>query len=281
MAVTLGPALYTGRQPLLPFLKPGEQGVVQGRSKLSGALVVLQLAFSVLLLTSAGLAYRSVSFADGFNLGFDSGNILLATVNTAGSSHDPAGDSTLLEILRARLQRLPGVQAISYVRGVRTSSWPTFPVRAERSVAPVLAAQNFVGAGYFETVRVTFPAGHDFATLDPGGRRGAVITRRATRLARAVQSWTRRHSDGWFAATTAPARAAAHVGKLCEPRAAEARFRHADDRRRPPVHAHGSADDVRRAVKGVLPHMVTTLGQSDDGPRRPFAPQPAWPDRSP
>jgi predicted permease len=176
MAVTLGPALYTGRQQLLPSLKLGEQGVVQTRSRLSRVLVVLQLAFSVLLLTSAGLAYRSVSFEDGFNLGFDSGNILLATVNTAGSSHDPAGDDALLETLRAGLQRLPGVQTVSYVRGVRTSNWVNFPVRADGSAEQVFAAQNVVGTGYFEAVRVTFPAGHDFDALNTNGRRSAVIT---------------------------------------------------------------------------------------------------------
>jgi predicted permease len=176
MAVTLGPTLYTGRQQLLPFLKLGEQGVVPARSKLSRALVVLQLAFSVVLLTSAGLAYRSVAFADAFNLGFDSGNILLATVNTAGSTHDAAGDEALLETLRARLQRLPGVEAISYVRGVRTSNWLTFPVRSERSLEPVMTAQNLVGAGYFGTLRVTFPAGHDFDPLNVDGRRSVVIT---------------------------------------------------------------------------------------------------------
>jgi putative ABC transport system permease protein len=177
VAVTLGPALYTGRQQLLPFLKLGEQGVVQGRSKVSRVLVVLQLAFSVLLLTSAGLAYRSASFEDAFNLGFDSGNILLATVNTGGSSHDAAADETLLETLRARLQRLPGVEAISYVRGVRPSSGLNFPVRTERSVEPVMAAQNIVGGGFFETVRVTFPAGHDFDGLNTNGRRTAIITK--------------------------------------------------------------------------------------------------------
>ncbi len=176
IAVTLGPALYTGRQQLLPFLKLGEQGVVQARSKLSRALVVLQLAFSVLLLTSAGLAYRSVAFEDGFDLGFDSGDILLATVNTAGSSLDPAGDDTLLETLRARLQRIPGVQTVSYVRGVRTSSRLSFPVRADRSVEPVLAAQNTVGAGYFESLGVTFAAGHDFDGLKTSPQRGAIIT---------------------------------------------------------------------------------------------------------
>ena len=47
LAVTVGPALRTWSQPLLPFLKAGEQALVASRSKLSGGLVVLQLAFSV------------------------------------------------------------------------------------------------------------------------------------------------------------------------------------------------------------------------------------------
>jgi predicted permease len=177
IAVTLGPALYTGRQQLLPFLKLGAQGVVPGRSKLSRALVVLQLAFSVLLLASAGLAYRSVSFADGLNLGFDSGNILLATVNTAGTTHDGAADDMLLDSLRARLESLPGVEAASYVRGVRVSSWMEFPVRTEGAGEPVMSAQNTVGAGYFAAVRVPFAAGSDFNPLNSSGRRTAIITR--------------------------------------------------------------------------------------------------------
>jgi putative ABC transport system permease protein len=177
VAVTLGPALYTGRQQLLPFLKLGEQGVVQGKSRISRALVILQLAFSVLLLTSAGLAYRSVSFEDEFNLGFDSHNILSATVNTAGSAHDPASDDALLESLRARLRQLPGIEATSYVRGIRTSNWQSAAVRIVSSAEPVMAAQNLVGPGYFETVHVPFSAGHDFDSFGVPGRRTAIVTK--------------------------------------------------------------------------------------------------------
>ena len=56
--ITVGPSLRTYRQRLQPLLKAGEQGVVQGHSTISNVLVVLQLAFSVLLLTTAGLAFR-------------------------------------------------------------------------------------------------------------------------------------------------------------------------------------------------------------------------------
>src|SRR5689334_5457146 len=69
--VSAAPAIRTCRQDLQPLLKTGEQGVIQGRSNVSNGLVVLQLAFSVLLLTTAGLAYRSLAVLSGSDLGFN------------------------------------------------------------------------------------------------------------------------------------------------------------------------------------------------------------------
>ena len=71
IAFTLPPALRAWRQDVLPWLKAGEQGIIQGRSRLSGTLVIVQLALAVLLLTSAGLAYRSTSIISGRSLGFE------------------------------------------------------------------------------------------------------------------------------------------------------------------------------------------------------------------
>jgi hypothetical protein len=56
VAFTIAPALRIWRQDVQPALKAGEPGVVQGRNWVSSVLVVTQLAFSVVLLTSAGLA---------------------------------------------------------------------------------------------------------------------------------------------------------------------------------------------------------------------------------
>src|SRR6185369_704184 len=61
VAFTLAPALRAWKQDPLPWLKAGEQSVAPGRSRLSSALVILQLAFSVVLLTGAGLASRSAA----------------------------------------------------------------------------------------------------------------------------------------------------------------------------------------------------------------------------
>ena len=52
------------------WLKAGEPSVVQGRSKLSSGLVIMQLTSSVLLLVAAGLAYRSLSQMGRLDLGY-------------------------------------------------------------------------------------------------------------------------------------------------------------------------------------------------------------------
>ena len=177
IAVTAGPALRTRHQQLLPFLKVGEQGVVQGSSRLTHGLVVLQLAFSVLLLTSAGLARRSLSLQDSVDVGFDTRNILVATVNTAAGATTPDTNARLLEELQNQLGRLPGVEHVSYVSGRRLSSWVDFPVRREQSDESVLAVDNAVAPAYFAALGVPFVAGRDFSRTGQVSSRSAIITR--------------------------------------------------------------------------------------------------------
>jgi predicted permease len=177
LAVTAGPALRTRHQQLLPFLKVGEQGVVPGRSRLTHGLVVLQLAFSVLLLTSAGLARRSLSLHDSLDIGFDTRNILLATVNTAAGATTPETNGRLLEVLQDQLARLPGVEQVSYVSGRRLSGWVDFPIRREQSDEPVLAVDNAVAPGCFATFGVPLVAGRDFTRAGRSSSRSAIVTR--------------------------------------------------------------------------------------------------------
>jgi predicted permease len=178
IAVTLGPALRTWRQQLLPFLKAGEQSVVQARSMLSRGLVVLQLAFSVLLLTTAGLAHRSLSLQDSADVGFSTQNLLLATVNTSASADDAKGNRALVEALRERLARLPGVEGASDMPGGgRMGIWARFPVRRDRAAEPVMTVQKDVGSDYFSTLGVPFIAGHDFRPQDTRARQSVIVTR--------------------------------------------------------------------------------------------------------
>ena len=138
---------------------------------------MLQLAFSVLLLTSAGLARRSLSLQDSVAVGFDTRNVLVATVNTAAGATTPDTNARLLEKLQDRLARLPGVEHVSYVPGRRLSSWVDFQVRRAESDETVLVADNAVAPGYFATLGVPFVAGRDFRRAGQASSRSAIVTR--------------------------------------------------------------------------------------------------------
>ena len=113
LAFSLAPALRSWRVQVLPLLKAGEQSIARGRSRLATALVVVQFAFSVLLVTSAGLAYRSMTTLSSGDLGFNPDNLLLVTVRLGGGSaagsNEPVADGAagfaLLERVRERLAR--------------------------------------------------------------------------------------------------------------------------------------------------------------------------------
>jgi macrolide transport system ATP-binding/permease protein len=177
VAVTSAPAWRTRRLDILPLLKVGEHGVVQSRSTLSRSLVVLQVAFSVLLLTSAGLAFRSLSLEDSLDVGFETENLLLTTVNTAGSVTGPGANRVLLDGLASRLRALPGVQSVSYVPGGgRLTGWLNFPVRRDTSSAHVLTSNHQVAPGFFHTLGVPFVAGSDFTLGRTSAAPPAIIT---------------------------------------------------------------------------------------------------------
>ena len=162
IAFSIAPALRVWRQDALPWLKAGEHSVAQGRSRLSSALVVLQLAFSVVLLTIAGLATRSASLMM-VDLGFDSNHLLLLTVRTTASAATRETDLVLLDRVRERLQSIPGVQSASYVR---TFARSTNMVRTADSPQPVRATSYVVGPDYFSTMGLSPIAGRALTVSD-------------------------------------------------------------------------------------------------------------------
>jgi predicted permease len=173
VAFTVAPAIRAWRQEVLPWLKAGEHGVVQGRSRLASALVALQLAFSVVLLTGASLAYRSLSVMSRLDLGYKTDHLLLLSMNTAGSAATPAVNRVLLERLRERLRAIPGVGSVSHARW--TSGWSE-SVRRRGTDNPVRADQNFIGPGYLETLGLAPLTGGEFAPGDgPRAYPGAII----------------------------------------------------------------------------------------------------------
>ncbi len=164
IAFTAGPAVRTWRQDLLPFLKAGEQGVVRGRSRIASGLVVLQLAFAVLLLAGAGLAYRSLSLVEALDLGFNKTGLLLVTIDAQGV---PAGlQATLLDRMRERLMSVPAVAGVSYARTPPQEFWPTEQVRIAGAAQPMTAERNSIGPDYLRVLGLAPRSGRELTRED-------------------------------------------------------------------------------------------------------------------
>ena len=153
---------------------------MQGRTRLSSALVIVQLAFAVLLLTSAGLAYRSISLVSTRDLGFTSEHLLLATISTTGASATSEASLALLERVRDRLRVAPGIEAVSYARFVPTmpgALWPDEPIALAGVNPPVRAWVNNVGPDYLRTLGLSPIAGRELSASDPAAGATAMINR--------------------------------------------------------------------------------------------------------
>jgi predicted permease len=189
MTFSAAPAARAWTLQVLPLLRSGEQSVARGRSRLSNTLVVLQLAFSVLLLTSAGLAYRSLAILDSGGVGFDPGPMLLARVRTAqeintGEPNAAARVAELgkLEHVREQLSQLDRVRAVSYARRVPGAYFlGTTPVRTQEGDRTSQMFLRPVGPHYLASLGLTPVAGRDLSPLDRRNSPAAAVIN--TRLA--------------------------------------------------------------------------------------------------
>ena len=184
VCISAAPGLRAQRQALQPLLKAGEQGIVQGRSTISNGLVVLQLVFSVLLLTTAGLAYRSLSVLGASDLGLDTSQLLLVTINTRSAAATPQANGALLDAIVDRLRPLPGVRTVTYARRPVQSYWPTEQIAGGVAGQAFAAERDEVGPDYLRTMGLGPVAGVDFG--ERVTHQGAVAVLINQRLAEAL-----------------------------------------------------------------------------------------------
>ena len=98
----------------------GSQGTEPQRHQRGGRmhwrrfLTGLQLALSVPLLVGAGLLVRTVYNLHHVELGFPAERLLLVGINSRAEGYDSARSGMLFRDLRAEIQRIPGVQAVSF-----------------------------------------------------------------------------------------------------------------------------------------------------------------------
>lgn len=130
---TVGAALLTGVGfGLAPAFRGARTGVTalkgntttaaasQGRGRLlslGSALVILQVALSMIVLTGAGLLLRSLDKLRSIDPGFDTRNLILFTINPQLIGYRDKQITNLYSDLQKRIAALPGVTSVSYSSG--------------------------------------------------------------------------------------------------------------------------------------------------------------------
>jgi predicted permease len=113
----VAPAWQLRRRDLTPALKAGAAEGRYQRSRLRSALLIGQVALTVVLLVGAGLFARSLRNVEGQNFGFDPEQTLLATMDLRAAGYRTAEINQLHLQMLARLEALPGVEAAAATVG--------------------------------------------------------------------------------------------------------------------------------------------------------------------
>jgi macrolide transport system ATP-binding/permease protein len=168
----LAPALQSTRVNVAPALK--SVGAATGRTRarrlnLSQALVVVQIAFTLLILVVAGLFLRTLSNLQSIQVGFNSERLLTIEVNARPAGHRDPEIMAFYERLRAEFATIPGVRdvtlASSALLGTGMSGTKVTVTGGATKSSHVL----MIGANFFPTLQIPLLRGRAIDERDRAG----------------------------------------------------------------------------------------------------------------
>jgi predicted permease len=181
VAVTLATALIFGTVPafratrvqLTDTLKAGRgpQGR-SGKKPLAKAIVISQVALSLVLMVGAGLFLRSLVNLNNVDTGFNKENVLRLDIDSSsiGYTHGEPREVALDRRIEERVSALPNVKAASFSAFTfHEGSWNSKVVLPAVNIGDdIVVKHNVVGVGYFATMQIPLLAGRNFSPSDTG-----------------------------------------------------------------------------------------------------------------
>jgi putative ABC transport system permease protein len=170
----LVPALRASKLAPGDAMKAGGRGTTAGREALGlrRALVVSQVAFSLVLVVGAVLFSRTLGNVLAVDAGFKPAGVVIASVDLSRASESASGRAGLKVEILERIRAATGVTAAAEVAIVPLSDGSTsnrvWPGGSDAARA-VDANFNWVGPDYLRTMAMTLLAGRDFDNRDDKG----------------------------------------------------------------------------------------------------------------
>jgi predicted permease len=164
----LAPA-WAASRPMLTNALKGEDALARPgrRWTLRNALVVGQIAMSVVLLSVTVLFLRSLESAASINIGFRPHGVLILSLDPRVHGFSPGKTTAFLKQLRERVSALPGVDSavctdVAPLSGGNRSDGFTVAGQSTKSDAMIFADLYMVTPGYFTTLGIAQLGGARF-----------------------------------------------------------------------------------------------------------------------
>ena len=160
----LAPAFQSSRPDLTEALKDGTRGAGMAASggRIRGALVVVEVALSVVLLVSAGLTVRSFIALQKVDLGFQPDRILMVDLPLNPKRYRTLEErNRFAQELLERVRNLPGVQSATVGVGGLPFGGPqsTYAIDGQPGSETHRLMLNLVSAGYPTTMGIPLRRG--------------------------------------------------------------------------------------------------------------------------
>lgn len=168
------PALQLSRTDVNSTLRDEGRGSSGSRSRtqMKSALVIGQIALSMVLLTAAGLLVRSFAHLLAVSPGFDPENVLTMNISLPTVKYSDAQKQiAFFDDLLRRVSVLPGVHAAGTSAALPLSRIRITPILAEGQPEVSLAERPFtvveaVSPSFLDTMRIPLRAGRAFTDAD-------------------------------------------------------------------------------------------------------------------
>ena len=177
----MAPALQSTKPSLAPELR-SDVGGAPRRQRLRSSLLVMQVAFSTLLLVVAGLFGRALVRARGIDPGFDPRGVHVATLDLGLVNHTSETGVAFVDRLLSSTAALPGVESVAMSRMIPLDggSMGLGGVVVEGRPAPGGneswdPSWNIVTPGYFDVMRIPLVRGRAFTVADRAGAPNVAI----------------------------------------------------------------------------------------------------------
>jgi putative ABC transport system permease protein len=157
--------------------------------RLRGALVVAEIALTLVLLAGAGLMLRSLLHLQNVPLGFDADNLLILRLSLPRSTGERV--VSIYQELPAQIEALPGVQSAALTSSAPLSHYLNFragfAIEGQPNPAPnnqPVVGLRFISPNYFRTMNIPLVVGRSFTAAD---------TTTALHVAIVNEAFVRRH----------------------------------------------------------------------------------------